>query len=111
MTPSTRSRSRLALAVVLIGLVGLGVAHWAARPKPKSRLADIDALIDQLSEPANKVKVIFHIIPGGEVLKYSPPMTKLISLGDVAREPLHRRLGDEQIQNEVVLILGAIGDD
>jgi hypothetical protein len=35
----------------------------------------------------------------------------LIALGDAAREPLHRRLGDERIQNEVVFILGAIGDD
>src|SRR5262245_60473398 len=105
MTPSTLSRSRVVLAAVLIGLVGLGVAHWVAHLKHKNQSTDIDTLIDQLSEPANKVQVVGHIVPGGEILKYSPPMEKLIALGDAAREPLHRRLNEERIQNEVVLIL------
>src|SRR5262249_50933854 len=35
---------------------------------------------------------------------------ELIRLGDRARPALHRVLGDEAIQNEVILVLGAIGD-
>jgi HEAT repeat protein len=101
----------LVLTAALIGLMGLGVAHWAVHTKDRNQPTDIDTFIDQLSEPANKVKVVGHVVPGGEILKYSPPMEKLIALGDAAREPLHQRLGDARIQNEVVLILGAIGDD
>jgi hypothetical protein len=37
-------------------------------------------------------------------------MKALIRLGADALQPLHERLEDPRIQNEVVLILGAIGD-
>jgi HEAT repeat protein len=92
--------------------MGVGVAFWAGHAKHEDQPADVIAsLIEQLGEPANKVEVVGHIVPGGEMLAYSPPMQRLIALGDAARAPLHRRLGDKRIQNEVVLILGAIGDD
>src|SRR5688572_15008994 len=107
----TVSRSRLVLATVLIGLTGWGVVSWALRAKHRNQTTHIDALIEELREPANKFQVVGYMVPGGELLSYSPPMKKLIALGDAARETLHRRLGEEQIQNEVVLILGAIGDE
>jgi HEAT repeat protein len=105
------SKRRLIAAAILIGLIWLAVAHWASHTKHKELTSDVDTLIELLSEPENKVQVVGHIVPGGEILKYSPPMEKLIALGDAAREPSHQRLGDERIQNEIVLVLGAIGDD
>lgn len=72
---------------------------------------DVKGLIDQLSDPANKVRAGPVIVPGGELLEFSPPMRKLMILGDKARGPLQARLGDRSVQNEVALILGAIGDE
>jgi hypothetical protein len=72
---------------------------------------DVKGLIEQLNDPANKVRVGAIIIPGGEMLEFSPPMKKLIILGEKARRALQARLGDQRIQNEVALILGAIGDE
>jgi hypothetical protein len=37
-------------------------------------------------------------------------MKELIRLGDRARPSLHQRLREQAIQNEVVLVLGAVGD-
>ena len=45
------------------------------------------------------------------MITFSWPMRMLILLGPAAREPLHRLLDDNEIQNEVVLVLGAIGDE
>lgn len=73
--------------------------------------SDVAKLIDELYEPANKVRCGWHVIPGGELLAFSTPMKKLIALGERARQPLQERLGDLRIQNEVVVILGAIGDE
>lgn len=72
---------------------------------------DVKGLIEQLNEPANKVRVGFVIIPGGEMLEFSPPMKKLMMLADKAHDPLQARLGDQRIQNEVAVILGAIGNE
>lgn len=72
---------------------------------------DVKGLIEQLNEPANKVRVGGIIIPGGELLEFSPPMKKLMMLGEKARGPLQARLGDQRIQTEVAMILGAIGDE
>ena len=65
----------------------------------------------QLNDPANKVRFVGVIIPGGEILEFSPPMKKLMILGEKARGLLQARLGDQRIQNEVAVILGAIGDE
>ncbi len=72
---------------------------------------DVPGLIEQLKDPANKVRFLGAVVPGGEMLEFSPPMKKLMLLGAKARRPLQDRLGDERIQNEVALILGAIGDE
>jgi hypothetical protein len=63
-----------------------------------------------LHESANKVQYHGTMIPGGEMLAFSQPMKELIRLGDRARPSLHQHLADESIQNEVVLVLGAVGD-
>ena len=42
---------------------------------------------------------------------FSPSMKQLILLGAPARPQLHRLIDDKLIQNEVVLLLGAIGDE
>jgi len=71
---------------------------------------DVNSLVEQLKDSTNKVEILAVIIPGGEWLEFSPPMKKLIILGEKARKPLQECLGDKEIQNEVALILGAIGD-
>jgi hypothetical protein len=71
----------------------------------------IAQLIERLAKPANKVEWSFSVVPGGEILKFSTPMKQLILLGEKARPLLQQRLGDPQIQNEVALVLGAIGDE
>jgi hypothetical protein len=68
-------------------------------------------LIEQLAEPANKVEWSFSVVPGGEILRFSTPMKRLILLGGKARLLLEQHLGDPKIQNEVALVLGAIGDE
>src|SRR5262249_3089446 len=73
---------------------------------------DIEGLIQELYKPA--AKVVWDggtIIPGGELLNLTLPVKKLIRLGEKARPALQKRLRDPAIQNEVVLILGAIGDE
>jgi hypothetical protein len=72
---------------------------------------DVKGLIEQLNDPANKVRVSGVIVPGGEMLHFSSPMRKLMILGEKARAPLQARLGDQRTQNEVALILGAIGNE
>lgn len=73
---------------------------------------DVKGLIEQLNDPANKVQYAGTLIPGGERLFFSPPMKKLMMLGKKkAHGSVQDRLGDRRIQNEVALILGAIGDE
>jgi hypothetical protein len=72
---------------------------------------DVPGLIERLYEKANKVECYGTLIPGGEILGFSDPMEKLMILGEKARKPLLKRLGDKQIRNEAALILGAIGDE
>jgi HEAT repeat protein len=110
MKLTTISRRRLVLATMLIGLVGMAVAYWS-HSKRKPRPVDVDALIDQLNEASNKVRFVGYFESGSEILQFSQPMEQLVALGDTAREPLYRRLNEKPIQNEVVLILGAIGDE
>jgi Type II secretion system (T2SS), protein E, N-terminal domain len=72
----------------------------------------VDGVIAELYQPANRID--WHgqgLIPGGELIEFTPPMKKLIILGPAAREPLHRLLDDGRVQDEVVLVLGAIGDE
>jgi hypothetical protein len=99
-------------------LCALAWAIWSAIPPAKQSGdppelagdAEVDYQIAILRAPPNKVQYIATLIPGGELLAFSPPMKELIRLGDRARPALNRCLGDEAIQNEVVLVLGAIGD-
>lgn len=72
----------------------------------------IESLIAELYLPCGRMRwdgLVF--VPGGELLDFSTAMKKLILLGATAREPLERLLDDNRVQNEVVLILGAIGDE
>jgi hypothetical protein len=72
---------------------------------------DIDGLIRQLYEPAGKVVWDGSSIwPGGEGFSLTLPVMKLIYLGEKARPSVQKRLSDPAIQNEIALILGAIGD-
>src|SRR5262249_2767144 len=72
---------------------------------------DVKGLIEQLNDPANKVRLNGIVVPGGEMLTFSPPMKKLMILGEMARGPLQARLDDRRIQNEVALVLGPIADE
>ncbi len=86
---------------------------WAAPPPPPPEPPadpEVSALIDQLALPGGKVRVGPTVVPGGECLAFSPPMLELIRLGPRARPLLHRRLADPAVQDEVALVLGAVGD-
>jgi hypothetical protein len=81
-------------------------------PKPLTRFDKrVDRLVAELRRPENRLKLLGTSIPGGELIIFSSPMKQLILLGTAARARLHRLVDDEQIQNEVVLVLGAIGDE
>jgi len=72
---------------------------------------DLPGLIEKLHQEQHRVRCNGAMIPGGEVMSFSAPMKQLILLGDKARPALEAALKDEAIQNEVVLILGAIGNE
>jgi hypothetical protein len=72
---------------------------------------DIEDLIQSLHQPRNKVGLGPCIIPGGEMLTFSETMKKLIMLGDKARYRLEQCLVDPRIEDEVALVLGAIGNE
>jgi hypothetical protein len=94
---------KAAVGLVVLG-VAVGVAHF--------RTAPVDSLVAELYRPYSRID--WHgqtLIPGGEVIRFTPPMKQLIALGSRARPALHHILDDRRIQNEVVLILGAIGDE
>jgi hypothetical protein len=76
-----------------------------------ARQVGVDALIQQLYRAENKVQLLGSVIPGGELLDFSLPMKTLILRGETARRRLEQCLADPRIQNEVALILGAIGDE
>lgn len=71
---------------------------------------DVTQLIERLRAPANKVRYYGNRLPGGEILGFSEPMSDLTRRGARARVRLHERIDDVENQNEIVLILGAIGD-
>jgi hypothetical protein len=72
---------------------------------------DVEALVQQLYQQENKMEIHGISIPGGELLHFSAPMKKLIMLGERARARLQQYVADPRIQNEVSLVLGAIGNE
>jgi uncharacterized protein (TIGR02996 family) len=83
---------------------------WLKASQPDA--PGVDELIGRLRQPSNRLD--WHggaFVPGGELIDFSPPMKQLILRGAAARAALHRLLDDPQIQNEVVLVLGAVGDE
>jgi hypothetical protein len=100
---------RYAVLLLCALLAEAGGLLAAPAPFPRPR---IDRLISELRWPPNRLNWKgSRCIPGGELIDFSPPMKELIRVGAPARARLHRLLDDKQIQNEVVLILGAIGDE
>ena len=76
------------------------------------RAVPVERLIELLRRPENRVRDRFPVIaPGGEQLEFSAPLKALRFRGDEARAPLLARLDDPAIRNEVVLALGAVGDE
>jgi hypothetical protein len=76
------------------------------------RVIPVDELIEQLRRPDNRVPVDYPCItPGGECLTFSAPLKALMFRGAEARGPLLARLDDQEIRNEMVLVLGALGDE
>lgn len=71
-----------------------------------------EELIEQLREVKNGIPLDYGtVIPGGEVLMFSSPLKALMFRGEEARQPLLAHLNDQEIANEVVLALGAVGDE
>ena len=72
----------------------------------------VGELIESLRRPENRVRDDYCIIvPRGETLRFSAPLKALMFRGEEARAPLLARLDDPTIRNEVVLALGAVGDE
>lgn len=94
---------RVPLAFVIA--LAMGVSEGHAQP------ADVSVEIENLYVPANRAEWGPVVIPGGECVRFSQPMLRLMEMGEKARGELQKRINDRQIQNEVVVILGAIGDD
>ncbi|MDB5339080.1 MAG: repeat protein [Planctomycetaceae bacterium] len=72
---------------------------------------EVNELIVSLRANGNKALCLGRIVPGGERFQFSVPMIRLIRLRERARVVLQQYIKDPQIQNEVVLVLGAIGTD
>ncbi|HEX4589629.1 MAG TPA: hypothetical protein VH120_06850, partial [Gemmataceae bacterium] len=111
MATPVRLRRRRRGYALLAALAAAGVAIVAVRLDLTGGPPEVEGLIALMRLPANKPKVMDYIVPGGEMIEYSWPMRRLIELGDVAREPLHRRLRDGSIRNGAALVLGAVGDE
>jgi hypothetical protein len=78
----------------------------------RRRTVPATELIELLRRPENRVRDDFGcIIPGGEMLQFSRPLKALMFRGAEARAALLARLEDPAIRNEVVLALGAVGDE
>jgi hypothetical protein len=76
------------------------------------RSVPVEELIGLLRRPENQVPTDYScIVPGGEMLWFSPPLKALMFRGAEARGPLLAHLADQEIKNEVVLALGAVGDE
>jgi hypothetical protein len=76
------------------------------------RSVAVEELIEELRRPENRVPAEYGCItPGGECLTFSAPLKALMFRGAAARAPLLARLDDPEIRNEVVLVLGAVGDE
>jgi hypothetical protein len=72
---------------------------------------DTEDLVQLLYKSENKVEIGMVITPGGELLRFSSPMRKLIMMGDKARYRLEQCLADPRIQDQAALVLGTIGNE
>lgn len=71
----------------------------------------VEQLFERLRIPENRVPADFFIsVPGGEHLSFSAPL-KALMFRPEARESLLALLDDPDIRNEVVLLLGAVGNE
>jgi hypothetical protein len=89
------------------------IRYWDDRlDAPRPSQDAVDQLVAKLRLPVNRLNWGGSgIIPGGELIDFTPAMRQLIILGPTARKTLHGLLDDPEIQNEVVLVLGAVGDE
>ena len=65
----------------------VGLAGWITLSPlipPCGRAGEVNDLVEQLRHPKNRVIHVGAIVPGGEVLEFSPPMKGLIKLGKKA---------------------------
>jgi hypothetical protein len=99
--------------VAIFAIIG-GIVFFAAREVKPLSSCSVHELIELLRRPGNRVPEKCSemiIVPGGEILEFSDPLRELMKRGSEARGPLLALLDDPEIQNEVVLALGAIGDE
>jgi hypothetical protein len=76
------------------------------------RTVPVEDLIELLRRPENQVPAEYGcVVPGGESLWFSPPLKALMFRGGEARGPLLSHRNDAHIHNEVILALGAVGDE
>ena len=114
-SPSDRSSRRatfqfkIRTLLVLFVVVGC-MFSWIAANRHQA-LKRTYLAIKKLYDPESHVFSEGGPTPGGETLVFSDPMIELISIGDFARVHLHDLIEDDRIQNEVVVVLGAMGDE
>jgi hypothetical protein len=76
------------------------------------RKVPVEELIKLLRQPENQVPDHYpSMVPGGEMIEFSAPLKALMFRGKEARAPLLAQVDDLAIRNEVVLALGAVGDE
>jgi hypothetical protein len=76
------------------------------------RNVPVGELIELLRRPENRIRDDYGIVvPGGEIIRFSAPLRALMFRGEEARAPLLAQLDNPTIRNEVVLALGAVGDE
>jgi hypothetical protein len=74
--------------------------------------APVEELIASLRRKENRVPENYTaVIPGGEMLEFSGPLKALMFRGKDARKALLAHLDDPEIRNEVVVALGAVGNE
>jgi hypothetical protein len=102
-------RTRLAIA----DLQDLRLQYADDQLEAEARRAiPVETLIEEVLRPENRVPAEYGCnIPGGECLEFSTPLRALMFRGAEARGPLLARLDDPEVRNEVVLALGAVGDE
>ena len=94
------------IAIALAAWLGLASAQEAPKTIQKDTARLIAALYKQPWQGAVNL-----CTPMCWQFNFTPPMEQLIKIGPAAQEPLLAKLFDQRITDQVILLLGGIGDE